>query len=408
MTTQAKAEATKMREWIDRVGWTFNDTERSNGHAETAHLADAALEFPIETLALGFEYNLLPLNSVKWAACALAYTAGEKHVFWGRIPFDLVEMIERGCLPEKIRAIRSASCIGGVYVLYEGDGFHLFVDSTKEGGSRFSISSKRAKRAMSVGLAIRETVPEPTEDGDSITVDLWMHGSNGVESRSRIIQVPSWADVALNYPTSTRSSIDWIMGLTPEDLPANGSRLVVWHGAPGTGKTYALRALMKAWRRWCDPHIIIDPEQAFHQPRYLLEVVLDSQSAIRSDIRDPWKLVIVEDADLLLRTAQSNSSKPALDRLLNLCDGLLGQGMPTLVLLTTNMRIAKLPPALVRSGRCLAITEFTKFSVTQARSWLGGIAPTSGGEQSLAELFEARGDTRRVGEFAEEPVGMYL
>ena len=35
--------------------------------------------------------------------------------------------------------------------------------------------------------------------------------------------------------------------------PARG-RLIVWRGPPGTGKTWALRALAGAWREWCGVH----------------------------------------------------------------------------------------------------------------------------------------------------------
>lgn len=44
--------------------------------------------------------------------------------------------------------------------------------------------------------------------------------------------------------------------------PGVGGKLVLWHGEPGTGKTYALRTLAWEWRDWCDFHYVIDPQAA--------------------------------------------------------------------------------------------------------------------------------------------------
>src|SRR5258708_35028619 len=60
----------------------------------------------------------------------------------------------------------------------------------------------------------------------------------------------------------------------------------------------------------------------------------------------------------------------ALAKLLNLSDGLLGQGQKLLFLITTNEEVQNLHPAIVRHGRCLANLEFPEFSESEARKWL--------------------------------------
>ena len=45
---------------------------------------------------------------------------------------------------------------------------------------------------------------------------------------------------------------------------------------------------------------------------------------------------------------------------------MLGQGLNTLVLLTTNEEIARLHPAVVRPGRCLCLIEFERFNAAEA------------------------------------------
>jgi len=88
--------------------------------------------------------------------------------------------------------------------------------------------------------------------------------------------------------------------------------------------------------------------------------------------------------------------------LLNLSDGILGQGSNTLILLTTNEDMRELHPALVRPGRALAKTEFTKLSVVESNDWLGG-DPVVWKPMTLAELYELRGETKRIGEAKSSP-----
>lgn len=120
-----------------------------------------------------------------------------------------------------------------------------------------------------------------------------------------------------------------------------------------------------------------------------------------------WRLVVAEDSDEYLRASARRDAGAALGRLLNLADGILGQGMNVLLLLTTNEETSRLHPALVRPGRCLAAVEFPPFDPTQASAWLGKAVDQS---MTLAELLERRGDLTRVGidPPPREPVGQYL
>jgi hypothetical protein len=68
------------------------------------------------------------------------------------------------------------------------------------------------------------------------------------------------------------------------------------------------------------------------------------------------------------------------------------------VLLTTIEEMSRVHPALIRPGRCLAATEFTEFSPTEASHWLGRDV---GRPMTLAELLQDRGDLAMIGH-AEE------
>jgi hypothetical protein len=147
---------------------------------------------------------------------------------------------------------------------------------------------------------------------------------------------------------------------------------------------------------------VIDPEAAFADPDYLFTMMTRD-----FDDERPWRLIVVEDADKFLRADARLRDNPALDRLLNVTDGILGESQRLLVLLTTNSQLTSLHPAIVRPGRCLAVTEFRQFSATEARTWLGRDAEPKA-TMTLAEMFQQRGELDRIGELAQQATGQYL
>ena len=170
-----------------------------------------------------------------------------------------------------------------------------------------------------------------------------------------------------------------------------------------------VRALCKSWFEWAQPELLVDAEVVFGDAKYLMQVL--GRGAQRDgDYRpDLWRLLIAEDADLYMSDGNGPKDNPALDRLLNVGDGLLAQGQKVLVLLSTNNKVSKLPAALTRPGRCLSIHDFATFSVKEANEWLGEDGPTVTKPMTLAELYELRGSTARIGTPTElKSVGTYL
>jgi hypothetical protein len=219
----------------------------------------------------------------------------------------------------------------------------------------------------------------------------------------RTLSVPSWAEIAPNYPVETAAGLARLMS---GDLPWRGGQLILWHGETGTGKTTALRALAREWSSWCEPHYITDPEKFFgNQSDYMLSVMLEHEMFFEDDEdggmetitstvgggmwavphfamvhgRAPgdkpesapsWRLLILEDTGELLSADARIQAGQGLSRFLNVVDGLIGQGLRILVLVTTNEEIGRLHPAVARPGRCAAKILFTPIPPEQANSWL--------------------------------------
>jgi len=103
----------------------------------------------------------------------------------------------------------------------------------------------------------------------------------------------------------------------------------------------------------------------------------------------------MEDTGELLSIDARQSVGQALSRLLNTTEGLLGQGLRVLLLITTNEELGKLNPAVTRFGRCLSAIEFASLTRDEAASWLTrfGSKTEPSGPLTLSELYATiRGD----------------
>lgn len=176
---------------------------------------------------------------------------------------------------------------------------------------------------------------------------FWHHGECGATANQHKVAVVPWAAVAVNYAAQTRTALDALMNTPAPGV--NRGRLLLWHGKPGTGKTFAARALAWAWRDWCRIECVIDPEHLFGAASYLTEVTLheDDEEEIGK-----WRLLVLEDAGEMMSIDARRRFGQGLSRLLNLTDGLIGQGRKLMILVTTNEELGKLHPAVVRPGRC--------------------------------------------------------
>ena len=65
-----------------------------------------------------------------------------------------------------------------------------------------------------------------------------------------------------------------------------------------------------------------------------------------------WRLLVMEDTGELLSADARERTGQGLSRFLNVVDGLIGQGLRVIVLVTTNEEIKKVHPAVARPGRC--------------------------------------------------------
>ncbi len=261
-------------------------------------------------------------------------------------------------------------------------------------GASLAACDRPTLESLGEELLALLTEAGPPED-QKVEICFWAGGSE-VAAISKRLEVEPWAQIERNYAAATRTQLSALM----RDFRAGeGGKLLLWHGEPGTGKTYALRTLAWEWRRWCDFHYVIDPEVLLgSNSPYLLRVLLGDAGrlGIARATGSRWRLLILEDCGELIAADAKAATGQALSRLLNLTDGLIGEGFKTLMLISTNDPLKKMHPAVTRPGREAARVAFEKHSPEEAREWLRAHDLDGGpGERtSLAGLYALAGGRR--------------
>ena len=243
-----------------------------------------------------------------------------------------------------------------------------------------------AQKAIEEELKHLKMAPE---DG-KIPIRFSYMGSHGPRIENVKIYAPSWKDVQENYSESVQDSVS---SLISNKKPWETGQLIIWNGKPGTGKTYAIRALIHELHKTFNFLVVTDPEEFMRKTDYYLSVATEIREEDEHDSdenKNKHLMVIMEDsADLILQESRKNS-QGSIGRFLNITDGLIGQGREDMFLISFNEDVDKIDPAFMRAGRCMSAVEFSPLDNSSVKEWLKkrNVDPTDIHEDMLlADLY---------------------
>jgi len=304
-------------------------------------------------------------------------------------PKEIMEVLE-GALGDFEVDYYSKRENAGCYLLrYPSKAAYILLEVWPEDHIGIRMTSKDCGvDAEEVFEAIEAFLMDKVHDEDDKKVAVWFSymAQHGPRAVRRLMEAPTWEDVATNY----QNGDELIKLFNMKDAHERG-KLIFWHGDPGTGKSYAIRVLMQAWKKKADFIYIMDPEVYFSEPAYMMT------SMIRDTEEDPFpsyhrrrrnrinlkaqgeneevdetdriRVFVIEDGLKILETESREDLAEPMARLLNLTEGMIGQGFRILLLVTTNEDIKAIDPAMLRHGRCLQKLEFKSFQPGQAALW---------------------------------------
>lgn len=286
------------------------------------------------------------------------YTVQSLNISYPRVYKKLTKMPR---LFEKISEIRSNCKQALASSFWKTGKEYLVIGNDGYGSTIFYIYSNSTRDAKNLTRYFYNNWITSEQRLDYINADFVSWAGNDVYYSPRQIQTSPLLQIENNYNNLVITQVKNLISLeSPDQL----GKIVFWHGPPGTGKTYLLRSLLQHWHHQLNAsiEIILDPETFFSHAQYM-QHFLSRQVPINT-----LRILVMEDAGCHLDISARQTS--GFSRLLNLTDGLLGQGQRLVCVFTANERVDQIDPAILRAGRCLQQLEITPLSLPEAKNWL--------------------------------------
>lgn len=232
------------------------------------------------------------------------------------------------------------------FMLVAGDSAHRteFIIYNIENTDLLNVLEK-----MNNEFTFKKTVKKPI--GNIYTLQIVGTGQNArLQFCPTKIKNPK-IDISLNYNDDFQEYDNHLR----EILTNENKGIAILHGVPGSGKTYYLRHLLNEVNK---KMLFIPPSMVHHitEPSFM-KILKKHKKAV----------LIIEDADNVLKKRTVNSTENHVSNLLNLSDGLLSDTMELQIVCTFNNDLSTIDEAFLRKGRLILEYKFEELTAHKAQ-----------------------------------------
>lgn len=209
--------------------------------------------------------------------------------------------------------------------------------------------------------------------GQAKTISMVIENGKGFGITRFEIKDRPFGSMSLNYGSKFLDVHEKLISFVEND----DTGLILLHGAAGTGKTSYIRHLLSV----LDRRVIYIPPNMMHS--------IGSPNFIGFIQQYEGSVLIIEDAEDILRPREETGNAVAVSNLLNISDGILGDVLKMKVICTFNTDINEIDSALLRKGRLALDYEFKKLSIEESNNLIKSIGKNyiTDKEMTLAEVY---------------------
>jgi len=274
-----------------------------------------------------------------------------------------------------------------------GDLAHFHCDGIRLISSSFERASRKLDQMLNL-YRITEIPEKPSFEITKLGV-AGNYCSRTIDLRSGRAQ--SERELRLHYGPDFLPWKELIMSV----MAKKHAGIHLLRGEPGTGKTSFIRHLVQVLRTSHRFYFLPSYEYTRVGNGALIEFLQDE----RDDHPNLQLVVVMEDAEAVLVPRKIDTGF-SVSALLNLADGLLGEGLNLQFICTVNCEIAELDAVVVRPGRLRTARDFRLLTHSEAielANYCGLPVPQQRREYSLAEIYNS--DEASVREMTARHVG---